>query len=432
MVQIINDPYSGNVGGRLGVGIGQGLSAQLPKDLERVRLSQGLKRIGETPSANPIERASDLVGLPGGAELLPTLMPFLQQLQARQQFANEQKNQTQGAPTSSTGTFPQDMNNLSPSTPVSPALTEDDVGEIPLGERTRGANFLQPATQQEKNQRAIRLLETQPARFQTVEQALQQVENEEATRLAGDTAFQTRQDMTSKTFNDLLEKELQKAGQTTYADISGDLQRKFLNRALTEVAAGANPTQTANKYAKEALRLAQSTQTLRDTGAAKWYSTLPSTNRSKLNTIRDHFKEVGALEDFANLAQETQNLSPHYARNLAYPLSDNKELNNLIAREKGRPGGRGIGSRQKEIILANEIAKNIKPTDSLFTIGLQLNRKGLDDMAVINALRESTDFRERLNARQVQELEKYKPVDRTAGDIWLYTMSGMDPLLEVE
>jgi len=78
MVQIINDPTRGHISGRIGAGIGRGLADQLPKEIERGRLSEGLSKIGKDKNLSPFEQFAQLSSIPGitpqmiqsGSELL--------------------------------------------------------------------------------------------------------------------------------------------------------------------------------------------------------------------------------------------------------------------------------------------------------------------------------------------------------------------------
>ena len=74
-----------NIFGRIGKGIGQGLSEQLPKEIERSRLSSGLKKLEQEKDLDPLKFFTRAATLPG---VTPQLIESLGQL-SRQRLQNE-------------------------------------------------------------------------------------------------------------------------------------------------------------------------------------------------------------------------------------------------------------------------------------------------------------------------------------------------------
>ena len=54
-----------SISGRIGTGIGKGLSESLPKEIERGRLQQGLYQLGNQQGLSPFQQFSALASLPG-------------------------------------------------------------------------------------------------------------------------------------------------------------------------------------------------------------------------------------------------------------------------------------------------------------------------------------------------------------------------------
>jgi len=432
MVQIIEQ--SGNIAGRIGKGFAQGLSDQLPKEIERGRLSSGLEKIANQSNLTPLQQSSHLLKSGFSPEQLSQYLPLLQKAQQTQAYlqnadrgSNEQRQPQINIENVEAPTVTRQAGQLSSQdqSKLRRGFSQEE-GEIPLNQQVRGSNYLQRMDDKQKEQETAKLI--RQGRFLDPEQARAYVDRQDNERLQGDKEFKGRQDLVENEFNNILQKKLQKSPEGTFIDLSGELQEKLLNKAKSEVALGANPNQVASKYSQEAFRLAQAHQNLRKTGSANWFQLSPSNALKQLQEQRKAYEKVGGLEEFANEVQSTQDLSKHYARNLAYPLT--KEVNNLIANTKGRPGGRGIGSREKELKLAEEIGKNINPDDSIFSIGLQLHRKGLDDETVLDYIRDN--YSDNLNQRQLTEFQEYKPVNPNIADIFLYTFFGMNPLEEIK
>jgi len=442
MVQIINDPFSGNIFGRIGKGVGQGLSEQIPKEVKNYRLSSALEGLQKgDKSLDPIQSMSKLVRGGYSPQEAASLIPFLQEQQQRKASIDEaglgEDPSPEYSPRGSVTDSPR--NNIStdrnPSSQVGTRTTVPTTsqggkgmqgeipGEIPQGQDLRGASFLEPISIPQRNAQIARLVLNK--RFSNPDKAEAFVDKQDEKRLKGDVAFQEKQDKIKKDLPIEWSKILQKT--SILDDLPESLQDNMINRARAEVAEGANPDQVLSKYKQLGFRLAKDAQNLRDMGAESWIGASPSNNRDRLKSLRDGYAEANGLEVFSDNLQSTQDLSTHYARNLAFPLD--KKMNNILSKEKPRYGGKGIGSREKESRIANDIGKNITPDQSLFTIGLQAARRGLDDQYIINFIRDN--YKDMLNTRQGEELKNYRRPYTTAGDAFLYTMSGLPELKEI-
>ena len=67
----------GSLAGRLGSGLGQGLAEQIPKEVDRYRLAQGLKNIQQTKNASPIDQLSQLYRSGASPEQINQIIPYL-------------------------------------------------------------------------------------------------------------------------------------------------------------------------------------------------------------------------------------------------------------------------------------------------------------------------------------------------------------------
>src|ERR1700690_3118350 len=82
-----------NIFGRIGSGIGKGLSEQLPKEIERNRLAAGLKELGERKDLTPFQAFSAAPSLPGST---PQIQQTSGNLLMQQAYLNGLKNQYHG------------------------------------------------------------------------------------------------------------------------------------------------------------------------------------------------------------------------------------------------------------------------------------------------------------------------------------------------
>src|SRR5258706_6152633 len=89
----------GNIFGRIGTEIGKGLSESIPKEVERNRLSAGLKELNEQKDLSPQEYFTKALSVPGLIDR-PQAIQSLAELAKQQGQRNSLKNSS-GKPTSS-------------------------------------------------------------------------------------------------------------------------------------------------------------------------------------------------------------------------------------------------------------------------------------------------------------------------------------------
>ena len=100
----------GSLAGRLGSGIGKGLAEQLPQEMERGRLAQGLQQFSKKYPQSPlIQQYANLLSIPGVKESPQLLQTFgeLARLDRRQQAYARHGQQEPGQPQPSGEVIPQ-------------------------------------------------------------------------------------------------------------------------------------------------------------------------------------------------------------------------------------------------------------------------------------------------------------------------------------
>lgn len=413
MPQVIEQ--QGDVFGRIGKGLGQALSEQVPKEVERMRLSRGLKEFEETSKGQtPLQQVSGLLGIAGMTpEKLSAILPYVQAQQARGQAINVAKG-APGVSSSQTGVQPQAQ--ASPS--AQPQAQTSVESQTPTT-----TPEVRIATQQELRDRQAELLQNNP--FMTPEQALNEATQENVRDIAQNESRRAMQDRALDEFNTLLKKNLQKDEKEIFSDISGELQNRFINRMNEDVLSGKlNTTEAANKYAKQALDFAKSRQTLKNSGSRlAWLRTTPGEVRKKIGSIRDQYEKLGILEQFTDDLVSIHGLSDAYASSLAFPVSGNKAINDEIASVK--PSFSLKGATQSIPKVAETVAKNITPNDSIYSIALDLKNKGVDEKAFMEEIRRlKRENKISLNDRQQRELEKGDVISPTLGDIYTFIGTG--------
>lgn len=420
MPQVIDDPYGGNIFGRIGSGIGKGLSEQVPKEIERSRLSGGLKKLGEDAKmgkmVSPFDQAAQLLGTPGATpQMVDALLPLLRNQQARE----EAMRRAQGTPREMApgiGTAPQ------------PAASEA------VSRRTQ-PNYLQRSTPQQIQQETARLLNTFPNLYPTESEARAEAEKIDARRLAVDQDLEGKRELTKKFFEEQLETVLQKTGQNVFNEIPGGAKMRFLKDAQADVERGMTPFEAASKAAEDAKNLADAKLRIQAEGRKSFLGKERNRTREIIKSAQKEFSKGGAeqLKDFKNLIKKEHDLSEYEAASLAYPVEQNEklygELESLpsIKRKRGQFETPKMKKRAKDsaIQIAQQTAKSLAPNDSIYSIANFLEQKGYSRDAFVDEVRRlHNEGKLELNPRQTEEVLSSPNFISTLGDLYFKAFGG--------
>lgn len=443
MVQIIQN--TGSRGSRIGARVGEALSEQLPKEAARYRLSQGLQEVGQMQNQSPFQQFASLAGVPGitpqmlesGAELLkqqrfrdayrgqgqagqPSEQP--QQSQQGQNFQDVQfaqmPNQIQRGMQAPTGEQPQ----VAFDSREQQALANPpSAAEHPGQEKYQPAKPWNQAMQDSAISEAFdsgKAINLQEA----MSYANQQRQMYEAAPEAERARYNYNKEIDTETenlFNTQLAKRLQKAeGQSTFADVPGDLQLNLVKQAQNSVSTGKmTPKQAAEYYSTAALDL---TKTLNNAKRLANVDVLDLVDPKKkaeriknLMTMGKEFSELGASEYFYDFLKtkgkdakgnyQGFGLSPGMASLIAFPISQSLEK---IVNDADFPLI-GYEKRQQEANrVADQVLNAMSPNDSILAVARQLKDKhpNFDEMAFFDYVREHPEmwsFNKRLG-REVQ------------------------------
>jgi hypothetical protein len=414
----------GSLAGRLGSGLGQGLADQIPKEVDRYRLSQGLKQF-EKESANltPFQQATKLMSIPGiGAEHIYALQPLLQQQKARQAQVDYGKSFSGNQ-------------NTKPAAKGQPAQrgipAEKSITNLETEQALLEPNL--PPTPQEINALAGQLIQDFPDKFVNPEQA-----NAEASNLLSAEYNKTQALREQSKINDAaktdIENEFNKVLGDLGANIPGEEKQKLLNQAYKDVGSSKKTKlQAANDVAKEGLKLAQGVTSLQ-TINKQWFPN-PETARKSVNQLRQGpFK--GNSELLYNKLQSEWGLTPGFAKTLSNPPSENKDyseylksipMQNLGGKEflKNREAG-----YPREVKAADQMVKHLKPNDSILAGLVQMQGKGLDANAVMEQIRNLYNSDKiSLSESQIKELSQPAISKPSVKDFWYMIMFGYEKLL---
>lgn len=445
MVQVIEDKYSGNIFGRIGAGLGKGLSEQLPKEIERGRLSAGLRKFEkERANLSPVEQFTRLAGIPGfTAEHLYTLAPLLQQEAKRREGqqgfgpgGNLPQGQIpqQGMTTTPTGQPKSAKNekypaqeNLALETPslkpksyteaqVTPIVKKSDIELMPRAQQLaaerpyqfpNGAIDALPLARQEDDTRIANLQEER-----NIGEAADIIEK----RVKGELRTQWGKDAT------VTEGALD-------SNIPGTIQSNLERQMLADLNDPKNrlsESQLVTKYAEIGKDIARA-KTILDGRAASTLLSLdysPEKIRTTIEETRPAYEKAGGLKEYRDIIANKFNLSSQGASAFAYP-PENKNINSIFKNIQ-KPIQNEFGAyypgkdpTSLAIAAADKVSPLITDEDSLLTYALEAQKKGLDENAFLRRLRQNRNagiFN--ANQRQVEEFSTGLAFWPALGDFW--------------
>lgn len=424
MVQVIPQAGTGlsRIGASFGSGLGSALGEQIPKDIDRMTLSRGLKRLGEkskTQEMSPFDLASELYGIRGGnSEIANALLPLLQNQMQIKQYQDQQKDSisTSGSkglmqPSQSLGS--QDIRR-EPGTDV-PEKSQMRTILTPEDQQILQSS-VQPPSREMIDQLASEKIRSQPSRFNVpggVEKARAEAEadlnksyqadlaNLQAAQRKSGVADKFRQD-----FDNYLNDNIQKAGKDVFADIEGDMLNEFRNRAESEYASGKSEREAIKSAADDLLNFARNKQQLRNMGG---YSIFQDTrkNINTLQEVRKEFEKYGRQREFKNILEDSLGLSPQMASYYTYPVVGKDTLKALESLKPIKTFDPTKSEAKKQKMTKDFVEKlsNSLGDNSILSIAAAASQKGYSPNDIISEITERyRDGKIKLNERQAQEL----------------------------
>jgi hypothetical protein len=465
MVQIIEQ--GGDLFGRIGKGIGQGLSEQIPKEVERYSLASGLKRLGENAgNMTPLQIATEAYGIRGLTPAMASTLPgILREENSRQASIRRGKRGSSSRKESISEDFPQRDKEISPE-----IYRDDQNANFPLETRERGAvsgkgispaeeegittalpqvlglSTLRPWTFEKKQEQVARYLEEDPSL--TEEQANSLANEEEKRELESRDALierGKREEAVEGSMRDLLDTELAKRSsrpdaKSAYDLVSGDSQKLLADQADVKYrkALNSNHPRTKRSIINEQVELAKDLQRSRNSvREQKGKGTFQTSYPAQISTLKNSlkaFQEIGNEEEFRDLLTSELEYPEQYASYISFPLSNNKNLNNYIAKlpktdVRTRIKGKAISDILP--VAMDEIINNLGPKDSLQTLALSLAQKGIPYEWTIRAMKDNEQLGKKINNRQRRELD-YDANRSSIKGLMMQVFGGLPPIQEVE
>lgn len=428
MVQYIS---KGDIFGRIGSNIGQGLAEQIPKEVERNRLKQGLEELSQQKNLTPFQRFSGLISQPGiTPQGIQTGGELLAQEARGDQLAKYYDSQNK---INKPNPFPKQNNKQSQIVKEAPSITQ----EAPLEEIQEG--YI-PPTQDQIFEEAGRRFEENAALFgNDPEKAIEAAEKDALRKEKINEAYQRKhQNLTA--IQDNVVKRLQaqsdKLGsQIVPSNVYSKIEDKAIQATKSKKLGGEGLTeqQAIKKYGDELDSIARDYTKINSIDGWGITSNKPNSTLRAFEQLQDKFEKRDDLKNFANKLISKE-FSPSFAFSIAQPINKVPELNKLFKNLPEVPKSHVYaGTRPdprisipKTLEIAPNLAQILKNNSnaSPLAIAYELNKKNYDPETFLQYV---TDHMEDLNlkADQIEQLEERYNLFPTWNDWWLSSWSGI-------
>lgn len=418
MVQIIDDPYSGSAFGRLGRGIGQGLSEQLPKEIERTRLASGLKKLNAENVKDPFEFFTKALSIPG---LTPQAIQSLGEL-SRQRLQGEA------------------LKNFGSKNEISsfPGLRKKETSEMgeerapSITTRAPIEATIKPFIPRDNEQilaDAARSYEENPAFFKNDPQAAIAFEQQkDATELARTQALQaqrkSQQDVQNVVRSDLNSQHARLGGKVP-SEVYSKIEDKAINavKPVSEGGEGLTEQQAIKKYGQELNAISKSYNQLFSLGKLNQLKKGSTESQRVLKNLQDEFAKRDEQEIFAKLLQTENGLSPSFAYRFAYPISATPALEKYLKDVAYVPGFGPISPKEKRVSpekVYENVANLMDRKSGPIAIAEYLGEKGYDPDAFLNFLKINQE--KYLTGEQARQLTEARNSLPSLNDLFLRSL----------
>lgn len=414
---------------RIGTGVGAGLAEQLPKEIERGRLAEGLKQLGQQENLTPFQQFAGLASLPG---VTPQIVQSGTDLLRQQAILKSLKpsEQTPYKPTSAQAK-PFAEERLLPTTATTAESTAATLKP-----------YIPPSGPEQEDM-ARRLMATEPQIYPTIEQARQAIGNQIAGNIAQSNALIQKREL-EESVQSRSEQKLRDEIATVGANIPGTVLSNLQQKAVDDVVSGKmSPDQAKINYGKEANQISQDFANIRSWGNFGLITKNSKDLIGSINALQKNAKKGNYQKQAADALISENGLSPQFAYANMYPVSEIKTLNDelkslpnikpKLQKVIGTPGMAGVGYGRPKNENAAELTANIAPRlvramgleGSPLAIGYELDKKGYDSDIWKKYL---IDHQQELNlsSHQIDELQKPKPsFFGWLNDWWLRSFTGV-------
>lgn len=432
MAQYIKQP---NLWGNIGQNFAAGLAGQMPKEVERYRLSQGLQNIGQQQNMSPFQQFSALSAVPG---ITPQMVQSGAELLRQQAIGQGLANQA-------------NIQNQPRQNPFQKAMIQQQEAGGPSITTAKGIEAAKqhyiPPSLTDIQARAGQLYEGNRQLYPTPDLALAAAKEEASLLDAQNKALQARRQSEKGLLNDLkssLQGEAERRGvkipANEYTKLENEAKQKFLPKS--EGGEGLTEEQIKDEIGKKADDISRDYQNLKNLGPGLILGRETRETLRSMESLRQKYAERGELENFADTLVSDLKLSPQVAAYYAYPVKDNPEISKMInslpelknrqLMEENQQASFDDIERiraQKTSDISAKIASKMGKNDSPMAIAMYLKSKNYDPYEFLTYLR---DNRKKLGLTEAQgrELDKPQNFGPNLSDNWMLFSTGLDKLVE--
>ena len=411
-----------NIFGRVGEGFGQGLAQQIPKEIDRYRLQQGLESLSkESEGLTPFQQFARLSSIPGATpQMIESGTNLLRQQAKGNALAQMQNQPAPGTP------FPE----MKISPPASP-LTENAPSTTKPKHLAAVQEGYIPPTQDEIYAEAGRRYNANPALFGNDPQKAIQASEDEALRQEKIFEAHERQHGRLEKIQDNVRLRLSEHSKGQLgAKIPPDLYSKIEDKAIqstkpeSEKGEGLTEQQAIKKYGKEIDEASRRYSDLDSLGGLGMMGTSPAKMMQSLRSTQKEFSSANDTRNMADFMVARNKVSYPLAYAIAEPVSKtpkmSNELKNLPSLSFFTHGGPQRIEETEKIV--ERLADSLGDASPL-AVSYELSKKNYAPQVFLDYL--ENKYEGPLTQRQREQLRKPINTVGSLNDWWLSSWSGI-------
>ncbi len=355
----------GSILGRIGTGVGEGLAEQLPKEMDRSRLSSGLKQFEQDASGlSPMQQIARLSAIPGVTpQMIDSMSKFAMQNREENAYRNgnggfgapptqEQPSSAmpqpapgmpsnQGQPVSQpaqqnapNGALPQRAEQQQQQSKKNPNVSPEESGQKGIVNTSLVSENALPKIPWSPQQRNESIRQYVGQGF-TAQQAKDLTADDESRYLESASAYEARDEALKKKQKEArseLDRQLVTKMQKTSSEVANELSGPILinlQRGMERDIRNTDRTleDIANDWSNRGLALAEAKTSLETLAHTTGIESIGKETEvwDKLKSYSKIFNKAGSSKQFVNILQKDMNLSPQSSSLIGYPPSKDVE-----------------------------------------------------------------------------------------------------------
>jgi len=414
MVQVIDQ--APNAFGRLGKGLSEGFK-DLPQAAARGRLADTLESLKSEPDS--LKQISALTRAGASAAEIAQYQPLIRNSAIKNKDEEAAKSKQPNA--------------------QNPIVIQNQIPQV-QGQGQQGQNpqdnpntitqasgeaaqrqLITPPTPDQKDQRARQLMRENPELYEganayanayaRADEELELPGKLQAKEIEAEDRRERQEKEAGIRFDAEVKDKLQKGSKNDLNNVlPAEAVARFKNRFEKRVAKGESARDASRAESDNALELAKAENTLRNNiGTRPFFGKVGPELKADIDSLRATFEKFEEQELFKNEQKNYLDIGDHLASFNTWKPS--KELESELAK---------LSSKESPKQIAAKLSDKISDKDSIFTTGFLLNKRGFDDKAVIDELKQlKTNNLFKTDERQNRELTEYYPLNPRLGDsLW--------------